>query len=155
MSAGAITGASTVDSASAGAFGALDSAAFIKIMLTELTNQDPFDPQDSSALLEQISSLRNIESQLVLQQELGELVSQSRENQLSLQEQLGSLILQNQLSSAGGLIGKLVSGLNDANESVEGLVVSVRVHDNQTFLELDTGQTLPMDQVERISILDQ
>lgn len=155
MSAGAITGASAVgDTTGAGAFGALNSDDFIKVMLSELSNQDPFDPQDSSALLEQLSSLRNIESQLALQEELGDLVNQSRESQLSLEQQLESLILQNQVSSAGGLIGKLVSGPNDAKENVEGLVVSVRVQDNKTLLELDTGQTLSMDKVEQISNFD-
>ena len=68
MSAGAINGASSVGAAAGeSGFAALRSEDFIKVMLSELTNQDPFEPQDSAALLEQMSSLRNIESQLSLQ----------------------------------------------------------------------------------------
>ncbi len=136
MSAGAITGAGTVGaSGSAGAFGDLNSEDFIRVLLTELSNQDPFDPQDSAALLEQLSSLRNIESQL------------------SLQEQLGDLVLQNQVSAAGGLIGKLVAGLDGSSNQVEGVVTSVRVQDGVAVLELDSGKALAMDRVTRIANL--
>lgn len=136
MSAGAINGASSSGAAAGeSGFAALRSEDFIKVMLSELTNQDPFEPQDSSALLEQMSSLRNIESQL------------------ALQTQLESLILQNQVSAAGGLIGKVVSGLDSLNNQVEGIVTSVRVQDDETLLELDNGRVLPMDRVAEISEL--
>ena len=69
MSAGAISGASGV-SQSVNKFSDLSSSDFVKIMITELTNQDPFEPQDSAALLAQLSSLRNIESELSLQNKL-------------------------------------------------------------------------------------
>jgi flagellar basal-body rod modification protein FlgD len=133
MSAGAING---VGSASA-SFGAdpysdLTSADFIKVMLSELSNQDPLDPQDSGKLLEQLSSLRNIESQL------------------KLQEKLEDLVLQDQVASAASLIGKLVAGLDETNEEIEGLVTSVRVVDGQAFLELDNGKNLPIDRVTDI-----
>jgi len=136
MSAGAITGAGSVGATSrAGGFSDLSSDEFIKVMLTELSNQDPFEPQDSGALLEQLSSLRNIESQL------------------SLQEQLEDLVLQNQVSAAGGLIGKVVSGLDNNNTQASGLVTSVRVQDGKAILELDSGRSLPMDRVVEISEL--
>lgn len=135
MSAGALTGAGSVGALTeTGAFGQLKSEDFIKVLLTELTTQDPFDPQDSSALLEQLSSLRSIESQL------------------SLQHGLEDLVLQNQVSAAGGLIGKLVSGLDSLNNTVEGLVTSVRVQDGQAILELDSGKTLAMDRVSGIAL---
>jgi flagellar basal-body rod modification protein FlgD len=133
MSAGAISGAATLPTSQAGAFGDLSSEDFVKVMISELTNQDPLDPQDSGALLEQLSSLRNIESQL------------------ALQEQLGNLVLQNQIASAGSLIGKLITG-QDANfDQIEGLVTSVRVEDGTVFLELDSGRTLSMDRVTEIA----
>jgi len=136
MSAAAINGASSVGAAAGDSgFAALRSEDFIKVMLSELTNQDPFDPQDSGALLEQMSSLRNIESQL------------------ALQTQLEDLILQNQISAAGGLIGKVVSGLDGQNNPVEGLVTSVRVQGDETLLELDSGKVLSMDRVTKISEL--
>ena len=37
-------------------FSSMSSEDFIQIMFTELTNQDPFDPNDSAALLDQIAA---------------------------------------------------------------------------------------------------
>jgi len=132
MSAGAISNAASSVSNITGAFGQLKSEDFIKVMIAELSNQDQFEPQDSSALLEQLSSLRNIESQL------------------SLQDQIGSLVLQNQVASAGGMIGKLVSGRNDKNDAVEGVVKSVRVQNGSVLLELNNAQTVSMDRITEI-----
>ena len=117
-------------------FADLSSEQFIKILVTELANQDPFEPTDSAALLEQLSSLRNIESQL------------------ALQEQFEGLVLQNQITQAGSLIGKVVSGLDDANNQVNGLVTSVRIQDDQAVLELDSGRLLAMDRVTEIAALE-
>lgn len=126
------TANNAIQSAS-GAFGKMSSDDFIKVMMSELKNQDPFSPQDSAKLLEQLSSLRNIESQI------------------SLEKNLGSLVLQNQISSAGGVIGKLVEGLTDDNDRVNGLVTSVRIADNKVYLELDTGNSIAMDKVSKVS----
>lgn len=136
MSAGAIGGAgNSLVTQGSGAFGQLKSEDFIKVMISELSHQDPFQPQDSSKLLEQFSSLRNIESQL------------------GLQKQLESLVLQNSISAAGGLIGKVVKGLDDTNANVQGLVKSVRVMDGKAMLELDNGKTLAMGRVTEIAPL--
>lgn len=132
----AITNATnTINSAvqtASGAFGKMSSDDFIKVMMSELKNQDPMNPQDSSKLLEQLSNLRNIESQL------------------SFQQSIGSLVLQNQISAAGGMMGKYVTGLTDDNNRVEGLVSSVRVADNKVYLELDTGHSVSMDKISKV-----
>ena len=46
------------------AFSELTSEEFVKIMFTELSNQDPLKPSDSSALLQQMSNLRSIQSDI-------------------------------------------------------------------------------------------
>ena len=135
MSAGAIGGAgSSLGAAVSGSsgFSELSSGEFLKIMLTELTNQDPFKPQDSGALLEQMSSLRNIESQL------------------QLQEKLNALVLQNGISSAAVFIGKEIEGLDADNDPVTGVVTSVRVESGKAMLELSSGKTLAVDRVTRV-----
>ena len=111
----------------------LNSGEFFKIMLQELTNQDPLEPNDTGAILEQLSSLRNIESQN------------------SLQEQLSAMVLSNSISQAGSLIGKIVEGLDLQNERIAGEVVSVRVVDGKPQLELDTGVSLPMPRVTSVA----
>ena len=155
MSAGAIAGAGAVGAgADSGGFGALSSDEFIKVLMAELTNQDPFEPQDSGALLEQMSSLRNIESQLSLQDKLDSLEEQFSEigdRFGNLGQQLEGFVLQNELSAAGNLIGKLVEGTNTDDQSIQGLVTSVRVEGGNTFLELDTGAKLAMNRVTRVT----
>jgi flagellar basal-body rod modification protein FlgD len=121
---------------SANRFSELSSEEFIQVMITQLQQQDPFKPQDSSALLEQISSIRNIESQI------------------SLQDALKGLVFQNQIASAGNLIGKTVLGLDESNNQVEGKVTSVRVADDKVMLELDSGQTLELNRVTAITEAD-
>ncbi|MFA9478652.1 flagellar hook capping FlgD N-terminal domain-containing protein [Phycisphaerales bacterium AB-hyl4] len=129
-------GANQASQAKAGGknqFAELSSEEFIKNLVTELTTQDPFEPNDSAQILEQLSSLRNIESQM------------------NLQDQLKNLVLQNQVSQASGLIGKMVRGMTDENNRVEGVVTSVRIADGKAMLELDTGQRVPMSRVETIA----
>lgn len=137
MLAGAISGAAPVtQSANANRFAEIQTADFIKVLVSEMANQDPFEPQDSSALLEQLSSLRNIESQLVLQDKLEEL------------------ILQNQVTNASGLIGRHVSGLDVDNNIVSGIVTSILVQNGKAVLELNSGGALPIDRVNRIDAVD-
>lgn len=129
---GDVAGTELPERARTNRFAELESEDFINVLVQELSNQDPFEPHDSAQILEQLSSLRNIESQATLQDRIQELV------------------LQNEISQAGGLIGRVVQGLTEDGDRVEGQVTSVRVKDGQAVLELDTGQRLPMTRVERI-----
>lgn len=125
---------STTATASTGnAFADMSSEEFVNVLINELQNQDPFNPQDTSALLEQLSTLRNIEAQM------------------SLEDSLGDLVLQNQVASAGNLIGKLVAGNSTGGSNTEGLVTSVRVIEGKVYLELDNGLTMNMNNIHTIT----
>lgn len=123
---------STVTATGRDAFAALSSEQFVKIMFTELSNQDPLKPQDSSALLQQMSSLRSIESDMQLQRKLDSLVSQ------------------NQFSSAGVLIGTYISGLTENNMRVEGLVLSISRTADGPVLNLASGWRVPFRNIDEI-----
>ena len=123
------TGSATSKSNLPSGFSQMTSEDFVNVMIKQLQTQDPFKPQDSSALLEQISSIRNIESQV------------------SMQSSLKDLVLQNQIAGAGNLIGKTVQGLDDTNNQVSGVVTAVRVKDNKAILELDSGHILQVNRV--------
>lgn len=137
MSAGAIGGAATAQATQPknNSFGELSSEEFINILVTELTQQDPFKPNDSSAILEQLSSLRNIESQV------------------SLQEQLKTMVDQNAISSASGLIGQQVTGLNSNNQSVSGIVRSVVIENGTPILKLEDGTRLEASRITDVANL--
>ena len=112
---------------------ALKPEDFIKMMITQLQNQDPLQPAKNEELLAQMS-------------QIGQLQSSTE-----LQSSLKSLVLQNNIGAAGNLIGKEVTGLDDAGKSVNGLVNSVRVVDGNVALELDSGKTLSMDHLTSIA----
>lgn len=126
-----------VRSAPTSRFNELSSEEFIKIIFTELSNQDPFQPNDSAALLQQLNSIRSIESDI------------------KLQDQLKSLVLENQLSSASGMIGKFVGGLTADANRVAGFVVSVIRQGDNVNLELDNGWIVPIKGVETVIDPDQ
>jgi flagellar basal-body rod modification protein FlgD len=113
-------------------FSSLDSADFIRIMFTELANQDPFQPSDSSALLDQMNSIRSIESNI------------------DLMDRLDTLVFENKLSSASSLIGKYVQGLHDQGFRVAGNVDTVLRQGDEIALQLDSGWLLRIDSIEII-----
>ena len=113
-------------------FSSLTSADFIRIMFTELANQDPFQPSDSSALLDQMNSIRSIESNI------------------DLMDRLDTLVFENKLSSAANLIGKTIQGLTDDGLRVDGTVTTVLRQGDDVTLQLDTGWRLAIDNIELI-----
>jgi flagellar basal-body rod modification protein FlgD len=111
----------------------LKSEDFIKMMITQLQNQDPMEPAKNGELLAQMS-------------QIGQLQSST-----AVQEGLKGMVLQNQIGSAGNLIGKTVQGLDAKNEPVTGLVNSVRVESDGVYLELDSGKKLALGRVTSIA----
>ena len=129
--AGAAQQAATSASAAAGRnpFGEVSREEWLGIILEELSNQDPFEPNDTAATLEQLNSLRSIESDI------------------SLQGQLESLVLQNSIGQAGALIGKEIEGLSTAGDPVTGVVSSVRVIEGVSQLQLESGASVTFENV--------
>jgi flagellar basal-body rod modification protein FlgD len=119
-------------SSSSDAFSAMSSTDFLEVIFTELTNQDPLSPSDTNALLQQISTIRSIESDL------------------QLGERLEEMVRQNELSSSSSLVGKFVVGLSDSNAETAGFVDSVRVSNAGTKLLLSSGTQVPLDRVKEI-----
>lgn len=113
-------------------FGALSSDEFMKIVLQELSSQDPMEPSDTGALLKQLSDIRSIQSDM------------------DFSSRLESLVAQNELSSASGLIGRLVSGVNEQSERVADVVLSISRTKHGAVLNLADGSRVPMAQVDEI-----
>jgi flagellar basal-body rod modification protein FlgD len=111
----------------------LKAEDFIKMMVTQLQNQDPMQPADNNQLLAQMS-------------QIGQLQSAT-----SLQSSLQGLVQQNQIGAAAGLIGKTVQGLDDNDDPVTGTVTSVSVGKDSVDLELDSGTKLSLGKVTSIS----
>lgn len=119
-------------SARPSAFSALASEDFVKIIFTELGNQDPLQPSDSKDLLAQLSSLRTIQSDM------------------DMSTRLQSLVAQNELASASGLIGRSVSGISDDNQRVSGNVESVSRTAQGATLNIAGGKRIQMKNVDQV-----
>jgi flagellar basal-body rod modification protein FlgD len=87
----------------------VDLDQFLGLLITELQNQDPLNPMDNAAMLEQIGQIRQIGST----------------NKLT--DTLTSLAIGQELSMASTLIGKKVSALDSEAKKVDGLVERVSV----------------------------
>lgn len=98
--------------------GQLDGQAFLRLMIAQLRNQNPFEPMDSNEMLQQTAALTTVES---LQQ-----LAQSERLLMGLA----------QASMAASLVGKQVTGLDAAGEEVTGVVTRVRFTIDGPILEV-------------------
>jgi flagellar basal-body rod modification protein FlgD len=82
---------------------------FLKLLITELQNQDPLNPTDNDKILEQISQIRSIESTTQLGQTLDAVTTGQN------------------LASASALIDRQISALADDGSDVTGKVDRVSI----------------------------
>jgi flagellar basal-body rod modification protein FlgD len=87
----------------------LDLDQFLKLIITELQNQDPLSPTDNAALMEQVGQLRAL----------------SANDKLT--STLNSFSITQELTTASSLIGRKIDGIDDGGSSIEGVVSSVSV----------------------------
>lgn len=113
-------------------FSAMGAADFTKIIFTELSKQDPLQPNDSSQLLQQISMIRGIQADM------------------DLTDKIGGIANQNEFAAAAGLIGKHISGITDAGQRVTDVAVSVSRTDAGPVVNLGTGDQIAMKNVDQI-----
>lgn len=114
------------------AFSSMKSEDFIRVMFTELTNQDPLSPNESKDLLAQISTIRQIESDL------------------SMSERLNDMVRQNEITASSSLIGKFVLGQSESLADVAGYVDSVSVTRDGVILNLSGGFKVPMNRLVEV-----
>jgi flagellar basal-body rod modification protein FlgD len=116
----------------------LDLDEFLKLMITELQNQDPLNPMENSEILQQISQIREIEA-------TGKLTST-----------LDAVLLGQTLTSASGLIGKHVKSVVEdagATTEIEGTVERVTLTDNTPMLHVGRF-SFPLTQIKEINVAE-
>ncbi len=126
---GAIAGGT---GASQSGFSGLSSDDFMKIVLEELGQQDPLEPSDTGALLDQLASIRAIQADV------------------DLESSLKSLVSQNELASATGMIGRVVSGVSETAQRTADVVISVSKTGDGPILNLANGQRVRIGQVDEV-----
>ena len=115
-------------------FSDLASEDFLKLLITQLLTQDPLEPTGNEELLQQISSIREIELSTALTSSLGVLTGQQR------------------FASASTLIGQYVTALPGPDGVAKaGIVVGVRFEaDGRPMLQLADESEISLDQVSTI-----
>jgi flagellar basal-body rod modification protein FlgD len=111
----------------------MDGAAFLNLMIKQLQQQDPLNPTDSNQLLTQISQISTLQSNT------------------AMSDNLKSLTLQQSIGAAGNLIGKNVQGKDEQGGDLKGIVTSVRVENRKVYLEMDSGKTIPMENLTNVA----
>jgi flagellar basal-body rod modification protein FlgD len=105
---------------------------FLKMLITELQNQDPMNPTDNAQLLQQISEISNIQATSTLTQSLNALLTEQN------------------LSAASSLVGKTIEGLADDGSTASGKVDSVTIADGSAKLNIGQ-QTVSLANIKQIT----
>jgi len=110
---------------------------FMQVLIKQLQFQDPLKPMDNQQMVQQMATIRELETNTRLSSKLSQLSDQQR------------------FSGATALMGKHVQGsTQDADGNVysaEGVVKSIRFTDTgDIVLELDNGQSLPLTKLQQV-----
>ncbi len=142
MDTNAITSSSTASAAASGTEKdalTLDTQEFMELMIVELTNQDPFEPMKNQDLLNQMSTIQQLQSD----QEMANSFEK-------MMQQYDSLLMRQELNTASGMIGQLVSGTTPDGSYAMGRVSSVSLDGEKIMLQIDTGQQINIKNMERL-----
>jgi flagellar basal-body rod modification protein FlgD len=144
----------------------LKSEDFLRLLVAQLTQQDPFEPVQNQDLLNQVSAIRNMEMNTTLNTTLQTLAEQGEGTAMAnfmLTQTLQTLALQSDMGTGANLIGKKVTAMMlpaetsaddvDAEpEEVTGIVVGVRLVDGDVKLDLDTGKSVFLMDVSQVTL---
>lgn len=122
----------------------LDKDGFLKILMTQLQNQDPTAPMDQGQMIDQMATLTSLE----------QMMNVSKSIELLVNNQLVSPVIQ-----FSHLIGKEVTynemdGEGDPVE-VSSSVISVSQQEGIAYLELNNGKKINVEAVIKISEIEE
>ncbi|HJT31712.1 MAG TPA: flagellar hook capping FlgD N-terminal domain-containing protein [Pirellulales bacterium] len=127
---GSSTAGSSASTTSSGLTG-ITPDDFLKMLITELQNQDPMNPTNSDQIMQQISEIRNIQATS------------------DLTTSLNSVVLGQSLATAGSLIGRQIEGLASDGTQVSGAVSSVSLKNGTPEVNVG-GQTLELSNITSV-----
>jgi flagellar basal-body rod modification protein FlgD len=125
-----VTPALTANEQSTG-LGDLGTDLFLELLVAQLQNQNPMEPMDGNALMQQTSQLANVEAL----QEVAALQSH--------------LVGIDQFATAAGMVGKIVSATDPLLGTIEGVVTGVKATALGPTLQIG-DRDIPLDQVTAI-----
>lgn len=124
-----VTAAASSPSSSTPSPTTVDYDAFLKLLVTQMRNQDPTNPTDSAEYLSQLASFSSVEQQLQSNAKLDSLLSTMAFGQ------------------GAGLIGRSVTS---SDGQTTGTVASVSQIAGQTTVNLDSGAVLKVTDIATV-----
>ena len=123
-----------------------DKDLFLKMLVAQMTNQDPFNTQDPSQYITQLAQFNSLEQMMQLNDSMEYLVNLNN-----------AMLVNNAMGSAASLIGKNVE-VSIGNEVGEyenftGQVKSASIKDGVVCLELELSDTGEIKEVEYSSLV--
>ncbi|QDV50203.1 flagellar hook assembly protein FlgD [Gimesia fumaroli] len=112
-------------------FNGLTADTFMKLLITELQNQDPTEPLGNEQLLAQLSSMRELQSNIELSDTLKEITTGQS------------------LTQAAGLIGKEIEGQDGEQPPVEGVVDRAFVREGKAYVGVGSSE-LPVSAISNV-----
>ena len=117
----------------------LDKTAFMRLLVSQLENQDPLSPVANEDFVAQLATFSSLEQLEGLNQNVIAMIALNQSNALL-----------SQLTQSSALIGKHVSWQDfDTQEMHSGTVESVKVVDGLAVLRID-GQDVPLVAVSEV-----
>lgn len=110
----------------------IDRDAFLKLLLAQMSNQDPLSPMDSEQFLSQLAQLNTLDQMW------------------RMNENLQAFMSQQQLLQASAMIGRTVQALDEQGGYIEGTVVRVSVRAGVVWVDLGSS-TVRLDQITAVS----
>lgn len=123
-----------------------DKDLFLKMLVAQMSNQDPFNTQDPSQYITQLAQFNSLEQMMQLNDSMEYLVNLNN-----------AMLVNNAMGSAASLIGKNVevSIENEAGEyeNFTGQVKSASIKEGVVCLELELSNTGETKEVEYSSLV--
>lgn len=102
---------------------AVDYQAFLRLLVTQMKNQDPTAPMDSTDYVAQLATFSQVEQSVQINSKLDQILQAST------------------FAQAGSLIGKYVVS---PDQEIAGTVKEVRLYSDGIMAVLTNGQELPI-----------
>ena len=118
----------------------LDRDAFLKLLVTQMQNQDPMNPTQNEDMIAQLAQFSSLEEMQGVNENLVALAV--------LQQ--GNALLE-QMTGSSALIGKEITWIDAEGNEHSGLVGSVRVQDGEALLTVG-GDDVPLMQVTGVGV---
>ncbi len=116
----------------------LTSEDFLKLLITQLENQDPTEPMGNDELLSQLSMMRDLQANV----ELSDTIK-------AMSEAINASLLAQQLSAAANLIGKVVTGKTSDDQVVTGVVDRAFLENGKVYVGIG-DQKLELSQITTV-----